>query len=133
MTEAGHGASCLCGAVRIRISGKLRNVSNCHCGQCVKTHGHYAAYSAVDDGKIEIDGEESITWFRSSPMARRAFCKVCGSQLFWKADEAEYTSIAAGALDQPTGLTSDVHIFVANKPDYYEIADGLPKFAQDEG
>jgi len=73
MTEAGHGASCLCGAVRIRISGKLRNVSNCHCGQCVKTHGHYAAYSAADDGKIEIDGEESITWFRSSPMARRAF------------------------------------------------------------
>jgi len=40
---------------------------------------------------------------------------------------------AAGALDQPTGLTSEVHIFFADKPDYYEIADDLPKFVQDDG
>lgn len=133
MTDPGHGGGCLCGAVRLRISGKLRDVSNCHCGQCVKTHGHYAAYSAAEDGAIEIEGEENITWYRSSPTARRAFCKVCGSQLFWKSDDAGYTSIAAGALDQPTGLATDVHIFVADKPDYYEIVDDLPKFAQDNG
>jgi hypothetical protein len=32
-----------------------------------------------------------------------------------------------GAFDDPTGATLAVHIFVAEKGDYYEIADGLPQ------
>jgi hypothetical protein len=33
----------------------------------------------------------------------------------------------AGALDLPTGLRADKHIFTAEKGDYYEICDGLPQ------
>jgi hypothetical protein len=33
-----------------------------------------------------------------------------------------------GALDDPTGLRTERHIFVAHKGDWYEIADGLPQF-----
>jgi hypothetical protein len=36
--------------------------------------------------------------------------------------------IAAGSLDQPTGLALAQHIFVADKGDYYEIVDELPRF-----
>jgi hypothetical protein len=32
-----------------------------------------------------------------------------------------------GAFDTPTQTTLGVHIFVAGKGDYYEIADGLPQ------
>ena len=35
-----------------------------------------------------------------------------------------------GAFDKPTGTQLGKHIFVGDKGDYYEIADGLP---QDEG
>lgn len=31
------------------------------------------------------------------------------------------------AIDGPTGLTLREHIFVADKGDYYDIADGLPQ------
>ena len=34
-----------------------------------------------------------------------------------------------GALDAPTGLRLGKHIFVADKGDYYDIADGLPQKA----
>ena len=34
----------------------------------------------------------------------------------------------AGAFDSPSGLTLTKHIFCADKGDYYEIADGLPRF-----
>ncbi|MDB3912880.1 GFA family protein, partial [Paracoccaceae bacterium] len=35
--------SCECGAVVFELSGKLRDVVACHCGQCRKTSGHYWA------------------------------------------------------------------------------------------
>ena len=41
--------SCECGAVVFELSGKLRDVVACHCGQCRKTSGHYwAATSGAD-------------------------------------------------------------------------------------
>jgi hypothetical protein len=73
---------------------------------------------------------ENITWYRSSPQARRGFCRTCGSALFWKMDGDDYTSIMAGAFDTPTGLAFGVHIFCADKGDFYEINDELPQFAQ---
>jgi hypothetical protein len=33
-------------------------------------------------------------------------------------------------MDKPTGLAISMHIFVADKGDYYEIDDGLPQFPQ---
>ena len=39
----------------------------------------------------------------------------------------DWTSIALGAFDGPTGLQLERHIFVAEKGDYYALADGLPQ------
>ncbi len=36
-------------------------------------------------------------------------------------------AISAGSLDAPTGVVLEKHIFVAEKGDYYPIADGLPQ------
>jgi hypothetical protein len=35
-----------------------------------------------------------------------------------------------GAFDTPTDTKLRLHIFVANKGDYYDIADGLPQNQQ---
>lgn len=51
----------------------------------------------------------------------------CGSSLFWQRDGSEIIDVAAGAIDSPTGLRLLGHIFVADKGDYYDIADGLPQ------
>ena len=39
-------------------------------------------------------------------------------------------SVAMGAFDKPTGTRLAIHIFVADKGDYYDIADGLPQNQQ---
>ena len=51
---------CLCGAVSFSIIGELRQVVNCHCGQCLRTHGHYAVYSTVDKNKIEFVNDTGL-------------------------------------------------------------------------
>ncbi|MGE0653811.1 MAG: GFA family protein, partial [Alphaproteobacteria bacterium] len=48
-----------------------------------------------------------------------------GSSMFWDKDGRGFLAIAAGALDQPTGLATVGHIFTADRGDYYEITDGL--------
>ncbi len=55
---------------------------------------------------------------------------MCGSSLFWDPIEKDWTSIAMGAFDESTHTKLGKHIFVANKGDYYEIADGLPQNLQ---
>ena len=129
MTETRRGG-CLCGAVRFTTRGALRGVVYCHCSQCRKQTGHYYAATNVEDDRLSIEGGEAVTWYAASPGARRGFCGTCGSALFWKADGSERTSILAGAFDTPSGLEAERHIFVADKGDYYDIADRLP---QDEG
>jgi hypothetical protein len=124
-----HSGGCLCGAVRFRTSGTLRGVIYCHCSQCRKQTGHYVAATQAADANITVVGEEKITWYAASPEARRGFCSVCGSLLFWKDNSLDRISIMAGAFERPTGLAGQSHIFLADKGDYYEIDDGLPQFA----
>jgi hypothetical protein len=129
MSEERKG-HCLCGAVRFRTSGRLPGVTACHCSQCRRQSGHHYAAIDVRDDALAVEGGDNVTWFRASDTAKRGFCRTCGSALFWKGDENDYTSVMAGAFDQPTGLTIGVHIFCDDKGDYYEIADGAPRFAQ---
>ena len=127
MAESRSGG-CLCGAVRYIVSGRPRGVVYCHCSQCRRQTGHYYAATTVPVADLSLTGEENLTWYRASDFARRGFCATCGSALFWLADEADTISVMAGSFDSPSGLEGEVHIFVADKGDYYEITDGLPEY-----
>ncbi|MCC2111512.1 MAG: GFA family protein [Hyphomicrobiales bacterium] len=120
--------SCLCGAVRYSVGGPMRGIVACHCSQCRRQSGHHVAATRAPAAALQIEGGEAITWYRASETARRGFCRHCGSQLFWQPDHGKTVSIFAGTLDSPTGLKLEKHIFVADKSDYYEIADGLQQF-----
>lgn len=65
----------------------------------------------------------------ASQIAKRGFCRTCGSLLFWKHVDEDKISISMSAFDTPTGLHLTRHIFVAGKGDYYEITDDLPQTA----
>lgn len=115
---------CLCGAVKYVISGPMRPVVACHCLQCRKTSGHYVSATSADRGDISISGD--VTWYQSSETAQRGFCGICGSNLFWDGASSNL-SVFAGTLDGKTGLETIGHIFCADKGDYYELSDDLPK------
>lgn len=119
---------CLCGAVRYRVTGPLRPVVTCHCGQCRRTSGHFAAFTACAAGDLVMESDRGLRWYRSSPEAERGFCGECGSNLFWKPAQGRAISIAAGTLDGATGLGIGGHLFIADKGDYYAITDGAPQW-----
>ena len=119
---------CLCGAVRYAVSGPLRDVVNCHCSMCQRLHGNFGPHSKARKVDITITETNGLAWYKTSEVAQRGFCRDCGSSLFWEPFELEATGIIAGSLDSPTGLKTIGHIFVAEKADFYEIADELPQF-----
>ncbi|MGO9954948.1 MAG: GFA family protein [Solirubrobacteraceae bacterium] len=117
---------CLCGAVRYQVNGPLRDVENCHCSRCRRTHGHFAAYTAAPTGALTIIEERGLRWYVADGR-ERGFCAECGASLFWRRAGSEQTSIAAGTLDAPTRLHTALHLFVDSRGDYYEITDELPQ------
>lgn len=125
-----HSGGCLCGKVSYRTRGPLRGVVYCHCTQCRRQTGHYLAATDVDDQHIEIQGSAHMGWYAASDFAKRGFCRECGSILFWKRNGSERISVTAGSFHEPTGLKSQCHIFVADKGDYYDLDDALPKFGK---
>ena len=69
--------SCLCGGIQLKTKGLLRHISNCHCRQCMKTHGNYAAYTNTLEKDIKFIKKRTLKWFKSSKKARRGFCNKC--------------------------------------------------------
>jgi hypothetical protein len=122
---------CLCGAVAFDVRGPLTAPTACHCGQCRRQTGHFVVSSNAARNDVTFQKQDGLAWYRSSDIAERGFCKDCGSTLFWAGDGKDYLSIALGALDPPTGLKIAKHIYVADKSDYYDITDDLPKFEAD--
>jgi hypothetical protein len=122
-----HKGSCICGAVSFEIEGDLKPPDACHCRECRKQSGHYFASTDVPRSALTVHGSENVRWYASSEKVRRGFCATCGSTLFWDPVHRDWTGIAMGALDTPTGTRLAIHIFVAEKGDYYDIADGLPQ------
>lgn len=126
MSDAINKGGCLCGAVQYETSVPVGDVTACHCSQCRKQSGHYVASVYLDWSDVKLSNEDKITWHASSDFAKRGFCSVCGSNRFWVSPEFG-AAICAGTLDKPTNSRLASHIFVKDKGDYYDIADGLPR------
>lgn len=124
-----HEGGCLCGAVRYETTGELRDVVLCHCEQCRRTHGHYAAFTSVPLGNFRLLESRGLRWYQSSESARRGFCGECGASLFWEPVGEQRIGIAAGTLNGRTGLKVARHVYVGFAGDYYSIDDGLPQYS----
>jgi hypothetical protein len=122
---------CLCGAVAYEVRGPLRDVLICHCEECRRWHGHVSACTAARREDLVFTEQRGLRWVqspRSDAGARRGFCAECGSSLFWDPPQRETISIAAGTLDQPTGLRVAAHWFASQAADYDTLPDdGLPR------
>ena len=118
-----HTGRCDCGKVAFEFDEMRPTVTACHCSQCRRASGHYWASTHVPHSAFQYTNDEGLTWYKSSDWAKRGFCKFCGCSLFWQMKDEAHISVAAGCVDDPTGLTLTTHIFVKDKSDYYDIAD----------
>ncbi len=121
-------AACLCGGVAMALPRPEGGVTACHCAQCRKISGHFAASFDTAEAGVVYLARETLATYRPPGGSTRGFCARCGSSLWFRAADGSF-SVEAGAVDGATGLVLSGHIFVAGRPDYYLIDDGLPQAA----
>ena len=128
MKKINSKGKCLCGGIKFSTRGFHREVSNCHCIQCMKTHGNFAAYTRVDDNCLKFLSKKTLKWFKSSKRAQRGFCSRCCASIFFKVNKSKTISISAGMFDKSFNLKTNKNIFVKNRLKYYKIDQSIPKF-----
>ena len=119
---------CLCGAIRYTVEEGPQKISICHCSMCRRWSG--GPMMAVHPKKpVRLDAAETLAWFDSSEWAERGFCSRCGTPMFYRLKQAPEELIpTAGSLDDPADVLGiSRHIFIDEKPAFYDFADDTPR------
>lgn len=114
---------CLCGDVRFSVTAANPEIWACHCSMCRRWAS--TGMMAMHVAGVDIDKSDNLRWYASSDWAERGFCQRCGSGLFWRGLGAAdgQLAISAGALDEQGALSLKGHIFIDEKPAYYDFSD----------
>lgn len=116
---------CLCGAVGITLKGAHGEVDVCHCSMCAKWGG--SMYAGIEADDFKLTGEDHVARYQSSDWAERAFCKTCGSNLWYKFLPTGNRTFLTGLFDLPKGLPIKHQIFIDEKQDWYDLIQDSPK------
>lgn len=132
MTASLARGSCLCGAVRFCAEFPSKWVSHCHCNYCRRAHGApFVTWAAFPSEQFSFEsGYESLTWHESSAGAKRGFCAVCGSPMFFQSVRWPGEMHVARALfSDPLDQEPSEHASYASHVPWLDVNDDLPKNA----
>lgn len=116
-TIEGH---CLCGAVAITVAQPKQSVEVCQCDMCRRWGG--AFYAALTGESFEIAGQASISVYKSSDWAERAFCGTCGSNLWYRFLPTGNRSFLAGLFAEAAKLPVEKEIFSDEAASWCQLA-----------
>ena len=129
-------ASCLCGTVSLEIKDAPDTTGACHCGMCRKWSGGVYLGVHCHADQVAISGKDNITTFASSDWAERAFCKTCGSNLYYRVTAPGPhhgdLHIGLGLFDDPGEINLTEEIFIDKKPAGYAFANDTNKMTEAE-
>lgn len=124
-------ASCLCGAVKLTATKAKSEFDACHCSMCAKWGG--GPLLTVECGSdIGIEGADNISLYSSSDWAERAFCKHCGSHLYYRLKPLDHYSLPLGLFDNRPELPFDKQIFIDEKPREYHFGNKTTELTGNE-
>ena len=119
---------CQCGSVRYAMPvARVEKPHVCHCRMCQKaTGGLFAALAGCSRVDLEwTRGEPAL--FASSNLAKRGFCRDCGTPLTFAYDTPEariYVTI--GSMDDPELAGIEIQYGLEAKVSWVEFCDDVP-------
>jgi len=125
---------CGCGAVRYRLNDEPFIVHNCHCHLCQRQTGTGSAVNAfIESDRLEhLSGKLVEHEFKTGSGKTQVVvrCAQCGTPVWshYPRLERKVAAVRVGTLDDPSAAPPDVAIFVADKPDWATLPQGVRAF-----
>jgi hypothetical protein len=123
---------CACGAVRYRLASEPLIVHCCHCLNCQRQTGSaFVVNLLIEADRFELlAGEpQPVDVPRDDGRSQRIFrCSVCQVAIFSEYGRPEVRFVRGGALDEPSSVSPDVHIYTRSKVGWVMLPDSVPAF-----
>jgi hypothetical protein len=123
---------CACGAVPYRLTSDPLFVHCCHCLNCQRQTGSaFDINLLIEADRVELlgGGPEPVDVPRDDGSKQRIYrCPDCQVAVYSDYGRPEVLFVRGGTLDQPSGVTPDVHIFTRSKLGWVALPDSVPAF-----
>jgi len=87
--------------------------------QFVLEMGEPRSFSRVGESGLSVEG---------------AFCGDCGTRIHHRLERMPNTlNVKAGTLDETSGLSPVVHVWVSSKQSWLQLPEGVPRFDRNPG
>jgi len=117
---------CQCGAVRYALDMVPEGVHVCHCRMCQKAvAGPFAVICPVLKSSFRVTRGD-LSYFHSSAVARRGFCRDCGTPLTFDYPEADDIGVLVGSLDHPEAVPPIIQYGIESRLPWYATLHALP-------
>ncbi len=73
--------ACLCGGCAFDAPAPAGPITACHCIQCRKLSGHFAASFEADEAALHWHADSTLRVFHGPKGSARGFCGTCGGKL----------------------------------------------------
>ncbi|GHA47529.1 aldehyde-activating protein [Amylibacter ulvae] len=126
---------CMCGG--IEFTADVENAFGaCHCKMCQRWAG--GMFMGTHGANLRFTkGADMLAVYESSDWAKRAFCKTCGSSIYYELNGVDGVSISIGTLNNTSALEMKRQFFtdlcigdvsIANQTDTMISAEIQAKF-----
>ncbi|MGL5839545.1 MAG: GFA family protein [Sphingorhabdus sp.] len=122
-----------CQCARIRYSVEIDDFEAylCHCRMCQRaTGGVSIAFKNVD--KAKLSWSRVPEYYSSSPIARRPFCRECGTPLGFEYPDHTQCDLTVGSFDDPHHFIPVAHFGVESMHEAWIDTSTLPRERADE-
>lgn len=120
-------SSCMCGAVRVEMSGEPAVMAFCHCESCrgwLNAPVHAAALWPAPNVTV-VHGAERLGLFKRTEASHRKFCTSCGTAVLVDHPTLGMVDVPAVRV-QGLAYKPSLHVHYGEK--VLAVKDGLPKF-----
>ncbi|MGZ5618907.1 MAG: GFA family protein [Usitatibacter sp.] len=131
--ETPFAGGCACGAIRYECLAAPLRMLNCHCRDC-----QIASGSAFSPSLIMASAAVNITKGRpahfektadSGNIAKRAFCRDCGTPLFASSSASPgHLVVRAASLDDPSWFRPEENVWVGSAQPWDHLDPEIPGF-----
>jgi len=123
---------CACGAVRYRLTSEPMIVHCCHCLNCQRQTGSAFVVNLLIEGdRVESTAGEPqpVDVPRDDGSKQRVYrCPECQVAVYSEYGGPAVRFVRGGTLDEPKGVTPDVHIYTRSKVGWITLPEDATAF-----